>query len=156
MFARYCPWHPLTPRSWLFPSRASSRIRGDWRTLLALPRTSTIMRLRMDMKMARFALGMSVEGKCRPLNRSGTSSPKLSATTSPWPSSWKRYIMHRSYPRSSLSSPTNTSVSSSERVPEPGVPDDPSEDTPEDTTPTPASFAASSKRITDFFTSDCA
>ena len=51
--------------------------------------------------------------------------------------------MHRSYPRSSLSSPTNTSVSSSERVPEPGVPDDPSEDTPEDTNPTPASFAAS-------------
>ena len=154
MFARYCPWHPLTPRSWLFPSRASSRIRGDWRTLLALPRTSTIMRLRMDMKMARFALGMSVEGPCMPLEPIPDFSPKLSATTSPWPSSWKASCTGRT--RGAPSSPTNTSVSSSKCFPENWVPDGPSEDTPEDTTPTPASFAASSKRITDFFTSDCA
>ena len=63
MLPRYCPWHPLTPRSWLPPSRISSRMRAERRTFDAAAATSAIIRLRIDMKIARFAWGMSVAGK---------------------------------------------------------------------------------------------
>lgn len=104
MFDRYCAWHPLIPRSCESDRRMSSGVRLHCLTFDAGPETSAIIRLRMDMKIFLFACGMSVAGKCSPLNASRACCDVLSATTSPWSSSWKRYSITRSYPSSARSS----------------------------------------------------